>query len=77
MPMHHLNCSVDDNTVVELRYFTVILKKTRCRRCRDRMVVDLQLPMQSVTITTKVVSSNPVHNEVFSIRHGYPGLLHQ
>jgi hypothetical protein len=26
--------------------------------------VDLQLPMQSVHITTKVVSSNPAHGEV-------------
>jgi len=26
--------------------------------------LDLQLPMQSVPITTKVVSSNPVHGEV-------------
>ena len=30
----------------------------RCRRGRDRMV-DLHLPMQSVTITTNVVLSNP------------------
>jgi hypothetical protein len=25
--------------------------------------------MQSVTITTKVVSSNPIHGEVYSIQH--------
>jgi hypothetical protein len=29
-----------------------------CRRGRDCMVVDLQLPMQSMPITTDVVSSN-------------------
>jgi hypothetical protein len=29
----------------------------------DRMVVGLQLPVESVPITTKVVSSNPVHGE--------------
>jgi hypothetical protein len=29
------------------------------RRGRDRMILDLQLPMQSVPITTNVVSSNP------------------
>ena len=29
----------------------------------------LQLPMQSVPITTKAVSSNPVHSEVFLIQH--------
>ena len=31
--------------------------------------LDLQLPMQSVPITTKAVSSNPVHDEVYSIQH--------
>jgi hypothetical protein len=31
--------------------------------------LDLQLPMQSVPITTKVVSSNPGHGEVYSIQH--------
>ena len=31
--------------------------------------LDLQLPMQSVPITTKVVSSNPFHGEVYSIQH--------
>ena len=29
------------------------------------IVLDLQLPMQSVSITTKVVSSNPIHGEVY------------
>jgi hypothetical protein len=27
------------------------------------------LPVQSVPITSKVVSSNPVHGEVYSIQH--------
>ena len=31
--------------------------------------LDLQLPVQSVPIITKVVSLNPVHGEVFSIQH--------
>ena len=30
---------------------------------------DLQLPVQSMHIATKVVSSNPVHGEVYSIQH--------
>ena len=30
---------------------------------------DLQLPVQSVPITTKVVSSNPVHGEMYSIQY--------
>ena len=34
----------------------------------DRMVVVLQLPMQSVPITTKVVSSNLDHGEVYLIQ---------
>ena len=31
--------------------------------------LDLQLPVQSVPITTQVVSSNNVHCEVYSIQH--------
>jgi hypothetical protein len=31
--------------------------------------LDLHLPMQSVPITTKVVSLNPVHGEVYLIQH--------
>ena len=41
----------------------------RGRHGRDRMVVDLQLPVQSVPIITKVVSSNPAHIEIYSIQH--------
>jgi hypothetical protein len=36
------------------------------RNGRDRMIViDLQLPMQSMPITTNVVSSNPTHGKVY------------
>jgi hypothetical protein len=31
--------------------------------------VDLQLPVQSVSITATVVSSNPIHGKVYSIQH--------
>jgi len=31
--------------------------------------LDLQLTVQSVPTTTTVVSSNPVHDEVYSIQH--------
>jgi len=34
---------------------------------RGRMVVGLQLPMQSVPITTDAVSSNLNHGEVYNI----------
>ena len=32
-------------------------------------LLDLQLPMQSVPITTNVVNSNLAHGEVYSITH--------
>jgi hypothetical protein len=31
--------------------------------------LDLRLPVQSVPITTEVVSLNPAHGEVYSIQH--------
>jgi hypothetical protein len=31
--------------------------------------LELKLPVQSVIITTKVVSLNPAHGEVYSIQH--------
>ena len=41
----------------------------RGRRGRDRMVVGVQLSVQSVPITNNVVSSNPVHGELNSLQH--------
>ena len=32
-------------------------------------LLDLELPVQSVPITTKVVSLNATHGEVYSIQH--------
>jgi hypothetical protein len=32
-------------------------------------LLELQLPEQSVPITPKAVSSNPIHGEVYSIQH--------
>ena len=49
--------------------------KSFCYNMRGAVVVvivwwlDLQLHVQSEPITTKVVSSNPVHGEVYSIQH--------
>ena len=31
--------------------------------------LDLQLPVQSAPVPTEVVSSNPIHGEVYSIQH--------
>ena len=39
------------------------------RRGRDRLVVRFTLHVISVPITTKSVSSNPAHGEVYSIQH--------
>jgi hypothetical protein len=33
------------------------------------MLLDLQLPVQSVPITTNIVSLNPVHGKVYSMQH--------
>ena len=41
----------------------------RGHRGHDRMTDGLQLPVQSVPITTKVVSLSPVHGKVYSIQH--------
>jgi hypothetical protein len=32
-------------------------------------LLDLQLPVQSVPVTTNIVSLNPVHCEVYSVQH--------
>jgi hypothetical protein len=40
-----------------------------CNHNEGRHGCDLQLPVQSVPITNKVVSSNPAHGEVYSIQH--------
>jgi hypothetical protein len=39
---------------------------TRGSRGSNGMLLDLQLVMQSVPITTNVVNSNPTHDEVYS-----------
>ena len=41
----------------------------RGRRSSDRIVVGFTTYMQSVPITTKVVSSNHAHREDYSIQH--------
>ena len=49
----------------------VFLFTTRGSCGRDHMVVklDLQLPVQSIPIATEIVSSNPVHGDVYSTQH--------
>jgi hypothetical protein len=48
----------------------------------NELIIDLLLHVQSVAITTKVVISNPVHDEVYSIKivsdlRQVGGFLHQ
>ena len=56
-------------TDCHLRYVTTIY----CYKCNIVVVIvgllDLQLPVQSVYITTKIVNSSPVDDEVYSIQH--------
>jgi hypothetical protein len=47
----------------------IVLTLPFSRGRRDHVHMDLQLPMQLVPITTKVVSSNHAHGEVYSIQH--------
>ena len=50
--------------MVSIIYHVVISEPTHCN-----VQLDLQLPVQSVPITTKVESSNPTHGKVYSIQH--------
>ena len=47
--------------------FNINIQTDKGRRGRDRMIVGLQLPMQSVPITTDVVGSTPAKGEVYNI----------
>jgi len=51
------------------KYFKIIDKFQELTQLLVSRLNHLQLPVQSVPITTKVVSSNPVHGEVYSIQH--------
>ena len=51
-----------------IKAFANLIDDVRGHRGRDRMV-DLQLPVQSMPITIKVVSSNPVHDDVYWMLH--------
>ena len=63
--------SVIPSTVKHLTEYLPVKRQTRGLCGRDRMVVifyQLQLPVQSVPITTNVVSLNPIYCEVYSIQ---------
>jgi len=48
---------------------TLTLIYGRDRRGRDRMVVGLQQHVQSMSVPSNVVSTNPIKCEVYSIQH--------
>ena len=54
---------------IVILHLTAIIRSSMIRRGAIMTVIvwwlDLQLPMQSVSITTKVVSSNPAYGEVY------------
>jgi hypothetical protein len=55
--------------ILSLNILYIIILFVRGRRGSDRMVVGFTTYMQSVPITTKVVSSNHAHREDYSIQH--------
>ena len=54
-------------SIISLKRSCLALSEKRGRRVPDRMVLDLRLPIQSVSITTDVVSSNLDQGEVYNI----------
>jgi hypothetical protein len=55
---------------MKIVFFFLVISHDRCDR--DRMVVGFSTTRaitESVPITTKIVISNPVHGEVYSIQH--------
>jgi hypothetical protein len=54
--------------IIMFSFIIILFTFLRGCRGRDRMVV-LQLPMQSVPITTNVVSLNPTRGRMYSIQH--------
>jgi hypothetical protein len=59
-------CPPSTSTRLCQRFQMTIYNTIRGRLCCDRMVVMVDLPMQSVPITTQVVSSNPAHGIFWS-----------
>jgi hypothetical protein len=68
--------SVDFNKPLTTRFLLLSYKYRRNIKKNNGAVVvvivwlfDLQLPVQSVPITTKVESSNPIHGELYSMQN--------
>ena len=51
------------------KYFSYIVEVSFIGRGKIALQLDLQLPMQSVSTTTNVVSSTPANGEIYSIPH--------
>ena len=62
-------------SVSALSWYTKYIHYSKLQFLKGAVVVvivwylDLQIPVQSVSITTKIVSSNPAHGEMYSIQH--------
>jgi hypothetical protein len=54
-------------SIISLKRSCLALSEKRVRRVPGRMVLDLRLPIQSVSITTDVLSTNFNQGEVFNI----------
>ena len=67
-------CNLENEKAIHERHHFRLTSKLQavdniCTHGGSVVVVDLQLPMQSVHITTSVMSSNPDHGEVYSTQH--------
>ena len=65
----NLITELEDLTYIAVQVLNITLTLTLHSLNSSLSTFVLQLPVQSVPITTKVVSSNPVHDEVYSIQH--------
>jgi hypothetical protein len=67
--LHHLSLTVTLSSWSSMFYLFVYCKEIHFLTSWGRHSCDLYLRIQSVPITTNVVSSNPIHDEVYSIPH--------
>jgi hypothetical protein len=58
---------MEENTIFNIQLYNCSMATSLYTNCIKWSWLDLQLPMQSLAITTKVVK--PVHGEVYSIQH--------
>jgi hypothetical protein len=63
------NCNVRSIIMYNLKIKRHCTSKCKICNVLTDSFISFQLPVQSVPITTKVASSNPIHGEMYSIQH--------